>query len=167
MPGLNERSGAPTERTVRLRAELEGARDELMTLLADAGPVAFTTPGLVGEWSGQELLAHVGYWAGHAIEVMRAAERGTTELLGEGQPSVDEINATVARVARQSDPESVQKREASAFEFLVERLTGLDPALLDLQLPAGQTVAEAIQEDGAAHYREHAAELRAVVGHVS
>ena len=25
-----------------------------------------TTPGLVGEWSARELIAHLGYWAGHA-----------------------------------------------------------------------------------------------------
>lgn len=167
MPGLNERSAAPADRTVRLRAELVAARDELMTLLAQAGRGSLTTPGLVGEWSGRELVAHVGYWAGHAIEVIQAVERGTTDLLGEGQPSVDEINATVARVARQSDLIAVQKREAATFMALVDRLTALDPDLLDHPLPDGATLEEGVREDGAAHYREHAVELQLAVGHGS
>ena len=29
-------------------------------------PASMTTPGLLGEWSGRELIAHLGYWTGHA-----------------------------------------------------------------------------------------------------
>lgn len=119
-----------------------------------------TAPGLVGEWSASELIAHVGYWAGHAVEVLHAAERGITELVGEGQPPVDEINATVARVARESDTAAVITRERAAFEFLVERLTGIEPQLLDLLLSDGATVEQGIREDGSEHYREHASQLR-------
>lgn len=152
------------EGTGHLAAELIAARDAFLSALAEVDPERLARPGLVGEWSAQELIAHLGYWAGHVVEVIQAAERGTTESLGEGQPSVDDINATVARVARQSDLASVRAREQASFEAVVERLARLDPALLDLRLRDGTTVEQGIREDTAEHYLEHTDELRGAIG---
>ena len=147
--------------TGHLVAELVAARDEFFAALNAVDTERLTRGGLVGEWSGQELIAHVGYWAGNAVDVIQAAERGAVESFGEGRPSVDEINHTVAKVARRSDLASVQVRERASFETLVERLGALEPALLEVRLGDGATVEQGIREDGAEHYREHAAELRA------
>lgn len=159
MPGLNGHSPQGADRTAALVAELVAARDDFLAALGTVDPALLTQPGLIGEWSARELVAHLGYWSGHAVEVIQAAERGATESLGEGQPSVDEVNATVARVARQSDLVTVQARERASVEVLVERLRVLDPALLDLRLRDGATVEQGIREDGAEHYREHTQEL--------
>lgn len=150
--------------TGHLVAELVTARDEFLAALDEVEAERLGRPALVGEWSGQELIAHLGYWAGHVVEVIQAAERGTTESFGEGQPSVDDINARVARVARESDLASVRSRERASFEVVVERLGRLDPALLSLRLHDGATVEQGIREDGAEHYREHTGELLAAVG---
>ncbi|MEP7082063.1 MAG: maleylpyruvate isomerase N-terminal domain-containing protein [Chloroflexota bacterium] len=152
------------DRTGTLVAELVAARDEFLAALDAVNPERLTRPGLVGEWSARELVAHLGYWSGHAVEVIQAAERGATETFGEGQPGVDAINATVARVARETDLATAQARERSSVEVLVERLRTLDPLLLDLPLPDGATVEQGLREDGAEHYREHTAELRGATG---
>lgn len=149
-------------RTDRLLEELAGAREELVSALGRMPPDGLRRPGLVGEWSAQEVIAHLGYWAGYAVDVIQAAERGATATFGEGRPSVDEINATVARVARQSDLAAVRAREQASFEALVARVGEMDPGLLDATLPSGATVERAIREDGIEHYREHAAELAAL-----
>ena len=152
------------DRTGALVAELVAARDDFLAALDAVEPARLAGQSLVGEWSARELIAHLGYWSGHVVEVIQAAERGATESFGEGRPSVDDINATVARVARETDLATAQARERASVEVLVDRLRTLDPTLLDLSLPDGATVEQRIREDGAEHYREHAYELREAIG---
>lgn len=140
--------------------DLTSARQELLDALDQVSPPSMTTPGLVGEWSGREVIAHVGYWAGIAVEVIHAVEEGRAHEVGEDKPPTDEVNETVARVARETDLATVRKREAATIEVLLERLRRLEPSLLDAELPDGGTLGESITEDGADHYREHAATLR-------
>ena len=149
--------------TDRLVEELRDERDAFFHALDAVAPGSLTTPGLVGEWSARDLIAHLGYWVGHAAEVVHAVEEGRIDEVGVGEPPVDEVNATVARVARTTDLATVRRREAASVEALVERLVMLDPSLLDEWLPDGDTLADGIREDGAAHYRGHAEELRRVL----
>ena len=143
--------------------DLVAARDDLLAVLAAVAPASMTTPGLVGDWSARELIAHLGYWAGHAVEVIHAVEEGRTDEIGAGEPSTDEVNATVARVARGTDLATVRKREAASVDALAERLRRMDPGLLGAHLPDGATLEEGIREDGSDHYREHADELRSAL----
>ena len=142
-----------------LADELVAERDALLGLLDEVSPASMTTPGLVGDWSARELIAHVGYWVGHAGEVIHAVETGRTDDLADA-PAVDDVNETVARVARSTDLATVRRREAASVDALVERLRALDPEILRVVLPDGASLAEAIREDGSAHYREHADDLR-------
>jgi uncharacterized protein (TIGR03083 family) len=135
--------------TQRLIDDLTAARQALMELLDRVSPQSMTTPGLVGEWSGRELIAHVGYWAGNAVEVIHAVEEGRADEVGQGKPPTDEVNDTVARVARGTDLATVRKREAASVEALLERLRRLDPSLLGTSLPNGATLEQDIAEDGA------------------
>ena len=143
--------------------DLRAARDELFEGLSAVRPESMTTPGLIGSWSARDLIAHLGYWAGHAAEVIHAVEEGRADEVGVGEPSVDEVNETVARIARQTDLATVRKREAASVEALVERVQALDPSLLAVRLPDGATLEEGIREDGPIHYREHLADLRAAL----
>ena len=149
--------------TDRLVEELRDERDAFFRVLDAVAPGSMTTPGLVGEWSARDLIAHLGYWAGHATEVIHAVEQGRIDEVGAGEPPVDEVNATVARVARTTELVTVRRREAASVEALVERLLLVDPALLGERLPDGATVEKGIREDSAEHYREHADELRRVL----
>lgn len=146
--------------TQRLVDELTGARSSLMELLDRVAPGSMTTPGLVGEWSGRELIAHLGYWAGNTVEVIHSVEEGRADEVGEGKPPTDEVNDTVARVARDTDLATVRTREAASIEALLDRLRRMDSSLLGVVLPGGATLEAAIREDGPEHYREHADDLR-------
>lgn len=150
--------------TETLVEELIAARDDFHVTLAAVAPESITTPGLIGEWSGRDLVAHLGYWAGHAVETIHAVEEGRAEEAGLDDPPVDEVNETVVRVARGTPAATVQKREAASVEALIERLRRLQPSILSARLPDGGTLLEAVIEDGAGHYREHADELRRVLG---
>ncbi len=144
----------------RLVDELLVAREALLGELAAISPESMTTPGLVGEWSARELIAHLGYWAGHGVEAIHAVESDRAAEFGADRPSVEEVNATVARVARETDLATVRKREAASVEAFVDRLRRMDPSVLPTPLPHhGLTLEEGIREDGAVHYRQHADEL--------
>jgi hypothetical protein len=149
--------------TQALVDDLVAARGELLAALDLVTPASMTTPGLVGEWSGREIVAHVGYWAGSAVEAIHAVEEGRADDVGAGMPPTDEVNATVARVARETDLTSVRKREAASFEALVERLRRMDARLLSAVLPGGDTLESSIRADGPDHYRQHAEELTAAL----
>jgi hypothetical protein len=115
----------------------------------------------VGEWGERELIAHLGYWVGHAAEAIHTVEQGRGADFDVGDHEVDERNATVARVARQTNLATVRRREEASFEALLERVRALDPALLGAQLAEWGTLEAGIREDGAVHYREHLDELPA------
>ncbi|MBW3613206.1 MAG: DinB family protein [Chloroflexi bacterium] len=146
--------------TQSLLDELVEARDDFYAALDEQDPARLEHPGLVGEWSARELVAHLGYWAGRVVDVMLAVEEGRAEQAYEGQPPTDEVNATVARVARDTRLATVQKREAASVEALVERLRRIDPGMLQATLPSGATLEALVREDGPEHYRRHAEELR-------
>jgi hypothetical protein len=148
----------------QLVQELRDERDAFYRTLDAVAPDSMTTPGLVGEWSARDLIAHLGYWAGHATEAIHAAEQGRIGEVGAGEPPVDDVNATVARVARTTELATVRTRETASVKALVERLQLLDPTLLADRMPDGTTLEQAIREDGGLHYREHDEDLRRVLG---
>lgn len=140
---------------------LKAARDEFLVALGDIDPALRTAPGLVGEWSARELLAHVGYWAGHAAESLHRAEQGELHEFGRDELSVDDRNAVVARVAAETDYATVAAREEGAFEQFAARLSAVDPESLGERDADGDTLQEIIAFDGAEHYREHTLDIRA------
>jgi hypothetical protein len=144
-----------------LVTELAAARDAFLEALGDVEPELLSTPGLVGEWSARELIAHMGYWAGHAAEALHFAAEGRADEFGEAEMDVDERNAVVARVAAESDVRTVREREAAAYGALLESLRGATPALLAERVAYGDTLEQVVRDDGADHYREHTLDIRA------
>jgi hypothetical protein len=151
----------PDPHVQELLDTLAEARDEFLAAVADIDPALRTTPGLVGDWSARDLLAHVGYWAGHAAESLHRAELGELHEFGRDELSVDERNEVVTRVARETDYATVASREQGAYEAFVARLTAVDPESLDDRDAVGDTLEEIIGFDGAEHYREHILDIRA------
>lgn len=151
----------PDPHVQELLDDLAAARDDFLAALADIDPALRTTPGLVGDWSARDLLAHVGYWAGHAAESLHRAELGELHEFGRDELSVDERNEVVTRVARETDYATVASREQGAYEAFVARLTAVDPESLDDRDADGDTLEEIIGFDGAEHYREHTLDIRA------
>ena len=140
---------------------LQAAREEFLVAMADIDPALRLTPGLVEDWSARDLLAHVGYWTGHAAESLHRSEQGELSEFGRDELSVDDRNAVVTRVARETDYATVASREESAYEAFVERLTTVDPESLSDRDADGDTLEEIIGFDGAEHYREHTLDIRA------
>jgi hypothetical protein len=143
-----------------LAAELADTRDAFLDALDDIEPELLTTPGLVGQWSARELIAHMGYWAGHAAEALHFGAGCRADEFGEAEMDVDERNAVVARVAAESDVRSVREREAAAYDALLEALHAATPQLLSERVAYGDTLEQVVRDDGPDHYHEHTLDIR-------
>ena len=143
-----------------LLTELTETRRAFITALDDIEPALATAPGLVGEWSARELVAHMGFWCDHASRALDLSGEGRIEDFYEAGFDVDARNAQVAREARTGDYAAAREREESAHAALVGRVSRLVPALLDLRIRFGATLEEVIRENGPDHYREHAEHVR-------
>jgi hypothetical protein len=141
--------------------DLQLARNEFLAAIGDIDPTLRTAPGLVGAWSARELLAHVGYWAGHAAESLHRAELGELSEFGRDELSVDDRNDVVARVAAETDYATVAEREQGAYEQFATRLAVVDADSLGERDADGDTLEEIVAFDGADHYREHTLDIRA------
>ena len=152
----------PPSSTNAILSELRTERDMFLAALDDVDPALLTAPGLAGEWSARELIAHLGYWCGHAAEALHRAEQGILHEFGTDDPAfdVDEVNETVARVARETDLATVRLREEAAYGALVERLAAADDAWLLDTTAYRDTLEQVLREDGPEHYHEHALDLR-------
>jgi hypothetical protein len=153
-----ERGPAQLEALV---GELRAAREDFIAALADVDRQLLTAPGLAGEWSARELIAHLGYWAGHAAEALHHAEQGRTADFGVDEMGVDERNAVVARVATQTELTTVRQREQAAYEALLIAIERADPSWLDERVAYGDSLEQVIRDDGPDHYREHVADVQA------
>jgi hypothetical protein len=144
-----------------LAAELVEARNEFVAALADVDPALLSTPGLAGSWSARELIAHLGYWTGHAAEALHFAAQDRADEFGEDDMDVDERNAVVARVAAETNLATVRVREEAAFNALLEAVGAIDPSRLVERVAYGDTIEQVVRDDGPEHYREHASDIRA------
>lgn len=151
----------PDSRVQALVEDLNRARDEFLKAVGDVDPGLRTAPGLVGDWSARELLAHVGYWAGHVAEALHRAEQGELAEFGHDELSVDERNVVVARVAAEADYATAASREQGAYEAFATRLGAVERDTLEERDADGNTLAQIIADDGADHYREHMLDVRA------
>ncbi len=149
------------ERLAELRSELDAARERLSEALADAEPALLTVPGLLGDWSARELVAHLAHWADWASTCLEAAAEGRLAALASDTWDVDAQNAAVAAEVAPLPMAAVREREADSYERFTQRLSSLDPSLLSLPAPWGGTVETIVLENGAGHYAEHTEHVRA------
>jgi hypothetical protein len=156
----------PEAPAAQLTQDLEEARTAFLAAVAGLTPAELAPRPLVGEWSVREVIAHLGYWVGHLVEAIHHVEQGREDEFEDVTDAVvEERNATVARVARETDLATVRRREEGSFQALAARLASLDPSLLEVRLPGGDTLADQIRIDGSEHYREHAIDIwKAVAG---
>lgn len=154
--------GAPS--LGRLRDELQSAHAEFTAALASVEPALLTAPGLVGEWSGRELLGHLALWSEHAVEALEHAAAGRLHEFGDEAMDVDAINAVQAARDAEAEISVVVAREQAAYERLTAAMDRAEPAWLEERAAYGDTLAEILRDDGSDHYREHAADIRAWFG---
>jgi hypothetical protein len=158
---------APTSRISALLAEADAERQQFLAAVENVDPELETTPGIVGDWSARDLVAHVAWWCDHGADALELAASGRGDSFDYDGDETDAMNAAALPGWRALSMAEARAEEERAFERLRERVAGLDPALLDHRLGNGDSVEAVIRYDGPAHYAEHAVHVRAWFGDAS
>ncbi len=136
-----------------LQAALDGLTEEQMH-----------QPGVVGEWSVKDILAHITAWQTRLITTLFKAEKGFTPETTETGPTVDQLNEQLYREMKDRAFDQVWDDLDSSYYQLLIRLEGWkEKDLFDprkFQWMKGQPFADYIAGDSYEHYAEHAAQIR-------
>ena len=115
-----------------------------------------------GDWTGKDVVAHVGFWEWRSADVIDALRSGRERP---EDPPVEELNARVWAEHRDRSAQEVRDGEREAWRRLLEVLDGVsDEELFDAaRYPRlrGASLAEMVLEDTSRHYPEHIAQLAA------
>lgn len=146
--------------------ELESSREEFLDAIAGLEDEEMLEPGIVGDWSIRDLLAHISHWEGELVTMLYQARAGQKPDRQEisGQEQIDQLNAHWYQESRdrpldliKSDfrglrPQTIRR----VSEFTNEELN--DPELYDWLRDA--PLWRWIAVDTFEHEREHAEQIR-------
>jgi hypothetical protein len=137
-----------------LQASLDGLTEEQMH-----------QPGVVGEWTIKDILAHITAWQTRLITTLFKAERGVTPEMTEAGKTVDQMNEKFYREMKDRSFDQVWDDLDSSYHQLLSRLEGWkEKDLFDpkrFKWMKGDPFAAYIAGDSYEHYEEHAAQIRA------
>ena len=159
--------------TAQLIEVMRTARSNWEALLAEAGEARLTEPGVEGNWSLKDIIAHITYfetWAADNVMAFRTgAPRPQPEYTG---LDVDEENARIYERLRAKPLAEVLQESQASFQRSLEAVQGLrDEDLYDpkfTRVPdADWTVFDLIEGDTFEHYNDHIISVRAWLNRVA
>ncbi|CAG0935035.1 hypothetical protein TFLX_03859 [Thermoflexales bacterium] len=137
-----------------LQAALEGLTEEQMH-----------QPGVVGEWTIKDVLAHITAWQTRLITTLFKAEKGITPETTAGGKTVDQMNERFHQELKDRPFDQVWDDLDSSHYQLLNRLESWkEKDLFDpkrFKWMQGKPFVEYIAGDSYEHYEEHAAQIRA------
>lgn len=149
---------------------LRSERARWEALLAERGVAAMERPGVAGDWSLKDVIAHVTAYERGLVEWLEAARQGEVRVFADlDHPDVDYRNALILERSRNQTLEAVLAEAESVFERLMELASGLaEEDLLEPErtawfvMPRWKTeraLWECIADDSYKHYRQHRADI--------
>lgn len=105
-----------------------------------------TEPGVCGEWSVKDLMAHIAYWDDYNVEQLSMRSRGNPP----GPVDFDSVNDTIA--SERADWTLAKARQ----EFEAAHQRKMEAAERHAEL-----LADAWGDDAGGHYDEHGGQIRA------
>jgi hypothetical protein len=150
----------------RLVEILQTKRAEWNALLAQIGPERMEIPGVVGDWSVKQLVAHLSWYEAAIVEgAEHALSTGTFKRRRPEGVSMDEMNARIASESRNRPVTEVLAEADSVFARLLPLIESCPENLLNdpgvLGLPQDMVPWMGVANNSYAHYREHEPDLRA------
>ena len=137
-----------------LQAALDGLTEEQMH-----------QPGVMGEWTIKDVLAHITAWQTRLITALFKAEKGFAPETTESGKAVDQLNERFYREMKDRSFDQVWDDLDSSYHQILTRLENWkDKDLFDpkrFRWMQGHPFAEYIAGDSYEHYAEHATQIRA------
>jgi hypothetical protein len=151
----------------QLLVVMHTARSDWEALLAEAGDARLTEPGVEGDWSLKDIIAHLTYFETWATNCLMAIRRGEPLPQPEYQGlSVDEENALIHERQRSLPLTDVLRASQISFQRSIASVQGLhDADLYDVEFTRAYgvewTLHDLLAGDTYGHYRDHIAPVRA------
>ena len=120
-----------------LIAGLQEEYQNWQTLLDQIGPEHMDQPGVAGDWSVKDIVAHLTGWRKRTVARLQAAQRAAPEPPPPWPPQLqtdDEINAWIYETNRERNVQDVLDESRQVFEQLLTVIEGLpDQVFTDVQ----------------------------------
>ncbi len=159
--------------TAQLLEVMRTTRANWEALLAEVGEARLTEPGVEGDWSLKDIIAHITYYEAWTADDVSAIRRGEPLLQSEYKGlSIDERNALIYERNRAKPLAEVLQKSQSAFQRSTAAVEGLrDEDLYDPEFTrasgADWTVFDLVEGDTFGHYNEHMMSVRAWLDRVA
>lgn len=144
---------------------LEDEREKFLEAIEGLPEEALLEPGVVGEWSIKDLMAHISMWEAWLIRLLWQISQGETPTRLIPAEQVDEVNAAWHAQAKDRPLEQVMEDFRQARKQTARRVLAFsDRDLSDPQRypwAKGNTLAEIIAMNTWAHEAEHTAQIQA------
>jgi hypothetical protein len=160
----------PTEpETINLNRFMErqdSARADWDALLAQIPEALKTRPGVAGEWSVKDIIAHVTWFEKEMVGLLRSRALAGSELWN---LPTDERNAAIYRQNFDRSLEDVLSEAQAVYGELADLLAGLTTEELNdpgkfADMPAEWVPWKLLAENTYEHYRDHKAGIREWLG---
>jgi hypothetical protein len=157
----------------QLLEAMRTARSIWEALLTEAGEARLTEPGVEGDWSLKDIIAHITYFETWAADNVMAFRRGEPQPQAEYKGlEVDEENARIYERLRVRPLDQVLQDSRASFQRSIEAVQGLrDADLYDpefTRIPnADFTVFDLVAGDTFEHYHDHGQSVRAWLDRVA
>jgi hypothetical protein len=145
---------------------LEDGRQEIMEMIEDLPDEVLLEPGVVGEWSIKDILAHLTFWEGQIVTLLFQAKSGMPKpsTAHFGQEALDDLNKRFYESGKERSLEIIWQDWASVRKQTIRRVSEFsDTDLNDLQrFPwlKGVPLYQWIMNDTIEHDDEHADQIR-------
>lgn len=117
---------------VQLQALLWRLRADLERLVAEAGPTRMDLPGVAGDWTLKDVIAHLAAWRWWSVARLEAAVRDEEPTPPWGAGLDEDDDADTDRINRQFYEASRDRPVAAVLRDSRETLDRLEAALLAL-----------------------------------
>jgi hypothetical protein len=142
---------------------LRSGRAEWEALLAQIGADRMTQPGVEGDWSIKDIVAHVTWHEREMLGVLRARALVGSDLWN---LSTDERNAAIFEQNKDRALDDVLEESRQIFPQLLELAAGLSAEELNdprgfSEMPEEWSPWELVASNSYTHYPDHIASIRA------
>ncbi len=144
---------------------LEKGRAEFLATIDGLSDGQMTEPGVAGEWSIKDILAHVSRWEAELIGLLFQTQQGRQPITAQFSAlPVDELNARWYKDSRDRPLERVLSDFHAVRQQTIKRVQSF--SYKDLTDPrhypwlGGKPLAEWITSDSVEHEAEHAVRIR-------
>lgn len=150
------RTGYP--RADRVLDQLAAAWTDFHASYAGLDDAALLVPGVCGEWSVRDLIAHVTWWDQESIDHLPITlASGRLPRYSQQYGGIDAFNALKTREKASLSLDEVRAEADATHQRLLDCILGLDP----VEWAANNRFRHRLKLDTWSHYPIHAADIRA------